>query len=141
MSVLEAGFKRTWFYIATWKLLYSTGSSAWCAEMTRGVEWGIVGGRPKREGIYVRLHACIRSSHVQLFMTLWTLALYPWDSPGKNTGVGCHALLQGMSPTQALNPCLLCPLHWQVSFLPLAPPGKPRYMYRYSQLTLLYSRN
>ena len=20
--------------------------------------------------------------------------LYPWDSPGKNTGVGCHALLQ-----------------------------------------------
>ena len=25
------------------------------------------------------------------------------DSPGKNTGVGCHALLQGISPTQGLN--------------------------------------
>ena len=25
------------------------------------------------------------------------------DSPGKNTGVGCHALLQGIFPTQALN--------------------------------------
>ena len=25
---------------------------------------------------------------------------YPWDSPGKNTGVGCHALLQGIFPTQ-----------------------------------------
>ena len=25
--------------------------------------------------------------------------LCPWDSPGKNTGVGCHALLQGIFPT------------------------------------------
>ena len=24
----------------------------------------------------------------------------PWDSPGQNTGVGCHALLQGIFPTQ-----------------------------------------
>ena len=29
------------------------------------------------------------------------------DSPGKNTGVGCHALLQGIFPTQKLNPGLL----------------------------------
>ena len=28
-------------------------------------------------------------------------------SPGKNTGVGCHALFQGIFPTQILNPCLL----------------------------------
>ena len=28
------------------------------------------------------------------------------DSPGKNTGVGCHALLQGIFPTQASNPAL-----------------------------------
>ena len=28
----------------------------------------------------------------------------PWDSPGKNTGVGCHALLQGIFQTQASNP-------------------------------------
>ena len=33
--------------------------------------------------------------------------LCPWDSPGKNTGVGCHALLQGLFQTQGLNPCLL----------------------------------
>ena len=26
-----------------------------------------------------------------------------WDSPGKNTGVGCHALLQGIFPTQGSN--------------------------------------
>ena len=29
------------------------------------------------------------------------------DSPGKNTEVGCHALLQGIFPTQGLNPELL----------------------------------
>ena len=28
------------------------------------------------------------------------------DSPGKNIGVGCHALLQGIFPTQGLNPGL-----------------------------------
>ena len=29
--------------------------------------------------------------------------LCPWDSPGKNTGVGCHFLLHGVFPTQGLN--------------------------------------
>ena len=29
------------------------------------------------------------------------------DSPGKNTGVGCHALLPRIFPTQRLNPGLL----------------------------------
>ena len=41
------------------------------------------------------------------------------------TGVGCHALLQGIFPTQGSNPPLLCLLHWQVVSLPLVPPGKP----------------
>ena len=35
-----------------------------------------------------------------------TSLLCPWDSPGKNTGVGCHALLQGIFPTQGSNPGL-----------------------------------
>ena len=26
--------------------------------------------------------------------------LCPWDSPAKNTGLGCHSLLQGIFPTQ-----------------------------------------
>ena len=46
------------------------------------------------------------------------------DSPGKNTGGGCH-VLQGIFPTQGLNLQLLCLLHWQAGSLPLAPPGKP----------------
>ena len=32
--------------------------------------------------------------------------LSPWDFPGKNTGVGCHFLLQGIFPTQGSNPGL-----------------------------------
>ena len=42
------------------------------------------------------------------------------DSPGKNTGVGCHALLQGIFLTQRSNPSLLCLLHWQVGSLLLS---------------------
>ena len=54
-----------------------------------------------------------------------TRLLWPWDFPGKNTGVGCHALLQVIFPTQGLNWCLLYFLKWQVGSLPLAQPGKP----------------
>ena len=46
-------------------------------------------------------------SDVQLFVTPWTVAprlLCPWDFPGKNTGVGCHALVQGIFLTQGSNP-------------------------------------
>ena len=39
------------------------------------------------------------------------------DSPGKNTGVGCHALLQRIFPTQGLNLYLLHLLNWQVDSL------------------------
>ena len=35
-----------------------------------------------------------------------TRLLHPWDFPGKNTGVGCHCLLQGIFLTQRLNPGL-----------------------------------
>ena len=35
------------------------------------------------------------------------------DSPGKNTGVDCYSLLQGIFPTQGFNPHLLCLLHIQ----------------------------
>ena len=47
--------------------------------------------------------------------------------PGKNTGVDCHALLQGIFPTQGLNPCLLHFLHWQARCLPLVHLGSLGY--------------
>ena len=59
-------------------------------------------------------------------MTPWTVPtslLCPWDFPGKNTGVGCHFLLQGIFPTQGLNLGLI-PSWLQVKRLtPL--PGDP----------------
>ena len=37
-----------------------------------------------------------------LFLTLYR----PWNSPGQNTGVGSHSILQGIFPTQGVNPGL-----------------------------------
>ena len=75
------------------------------------------------------MHVCCLFSHVWLFVTPWTVAckrpLWPQDSPGKNSGVGCHFLLQGIFPTQASNLPLLCLLHWQVGSLLLVPPRTP----------------
>ena len=42
-------------------------------------------------------------SSVQLFVTPWNS---PWKSPGQNTRVGSHSLLQGIFPTQRSNPGL-----------------------------------
>ena len=43
---------------------------------------------------------------------------------GKNTGVSCHALLQGNFPTQGLNLHLLGLLQWASRFFTIRPPGK-----------------
>ena len=53
-----------------------------------------------------------------------TRLLCPRDFPGKNTGVGCHFVLQGIFPTQGSNTCLL---HWQTFPLPLSHQGSPRF--------------
>ena len=57
------------------------------------------------------------------------------DSLGKNTGVGCCALLQGIFQNEGLNPCLLCLLYWQAGSLPLVPPGKPFLVYQVQSLS------
>ena len=84
-------------------------------------------------------------SRVWLFVTPWTVACQDplsmgSSSPGKNTGVGCHALLQGIFWTQGSNPHLLCLLHWEAGSLPLAPPGKPYLVGRVLLLLLLLRR-
>ena len=48
-------------------------------------------------------------STIWLFVSPWIVAigyrlLYSWDFPGKNTGVGCHALLRGNLPNPAIKP-------------------------------------
>ena len=89
-----------------------------------------------RELGHTSLCVCILScfSCVRLCVTLWTIApprfLCRQNSPGKNTGMDCHALLQGIFPTKGLNPGLLHLLHWQAGSLPLGPPWKPTHPYR-----------
>ena len=69
-----------------------------------------------------------RFSHVQLFMTLWSVAhrlLCLWDSPGENTGVGCHAFLQGDLLDPRIEPSSLVSPALQVDSLPLSHRGSP----------------
>jgi len=49
-------------------------------------------------------------NRIQLVVAPWTAAariLCPWDFPGKNIGVGCHFLLQGIFLTQGIEPSFL----------------------------------
>ena len=49
----------------------------------------------------------------------------PWDFPGKNIGMGCHYLLQGIFPPHGSNLHVLHVLHWQVNSLTLTHLGSP----------------
>ena len=52
-----------------------------------------------------------------------TMMPCPWNFLGKNTGVGCHFLIQGIFLTQGSNLGLLYLLHWQTNPLPLSHLG------------------
>ena len=77
----------------------------------------------------ININFC-KCTHSVTSDTLWprglwpTRLLCPWDFPGKNLGVGCHFLFQGIFSTQGSNLRLLRFLHWQAYSLPLGPPGK-----------------
>ena len=94
----------------------------------QGILYSPPSGIPKAlRRVRLKMHLCMLS-HPVVSNFLQPHGLYPpkllcpWDSPGKNTTLGCQALLQGILLTQGSNPCVL---HWQVGSLPLAPPGKP----------------
>ena len=53
-------------------------------------------------GLVAKLHPTLRPHGLKP-----ARLLCPWDSPGKNAGVGCHFLLQEIFLAQALNPGLL----------------------------------
>ena len=51
-------------------------------------------------------------------------AVYPWDFPGKNTGMGCHFLLQGL-PDPGIKPASPASPILQANFLPLSHREAP----------------
>ena len=85
------------------------------------------------------LYVCVHAKPLKLCLTLCDSmecsqpdrSVHGNSSPGKHTGVGCHALLQEIFLTQGLNLHLLCLPHWRAGSLPLVPPGKPLYVFIY----------
>ena len=76
---------------------------------------------------WARVHGVAKSWTRLKWLSSSSRLLCPWNSPGRNTGVGFRSLLQEIFPVQVSNPCLLHLLHWQAGSLPLAPPGKSPY--------------
>ena len=69
-------------------------------------------------------HFLESESHSVVPNCLWPQGLYsPWNSPGQNTGVGSLSLLQGIFPTQGLNPGLP---HCRQILYQLSHQGSPR---------------
>jgi len=66
------------------------GSSVHGILQARILEWAAM---PSSKGIFPT-----QGLNTYLLPLLPARLLCPWDSPGKNTGVGCHALLQGNLP-------------------------------------------
>ena len=84
------------------------------------------------------INACMHANSLQLSISISisnslqsyglqpASLLCPYDSPGKNTVVHCHDLLQEIFPTQGSNePVSLTSPALAVGSLPLAPSGKP----------------
>ena len=101
---------------STWVMKYEDLTQE-CWPQCWGVSGQENGDRDRDKCIYRNKHGSANYmvvvqwlSHVQLLEPhgLQPIRLLcPWDSPCKNTGVGCHFLLQGVFPTQGLNPGLL----------------------------------
>ena len=110
----------------TWESQEVCSRGIRCGEVTKDTE-----GKPvEDEGPFGEfcvcccMHVCsVMSDSVRPRRAGPARLLCPWDSPGKNTGVGCHFILQGIFSAQGWNTCLLDFLHWQAGSLPLAPPG------------------
>ena len=84
--------------------------------------------------VFISLPFFLLLSHSVVSVSLWTHRLLPtrlfcpWNFPGKNTGVGCHFLLQGIFPIQGLNWYLLGLLHWQADSLLLRHWGSHSFL-------------
>ena len=72
--------------------------------------YGFPGGTSGKESIYIYVTS-VMSNSVQPHRRLPTRLRCPWDSPGKNTGVGCHFLIQCMkvkSESEVSQSCTTC---------------------------------
>ena len=115
------------------------GNGDWYGEVIRSWGWVLMNGinvliKKTLESSLLpsAMCACMLSCSVMFDFLLPlglqpTRLLCPRNSP-KNTGFGCHFLLQGIFPTQGSNPCLLHLLQWQADSIPLSHLGSPCYV-------------
>ena len=112
-----------WYVFRSQSLLLGCGcypdrisyQSLWLKDMMGDVEkWSLhVVSEVTNEGTYISALHIESESRLIMPNSLWPHELHParllclWDLPGKNTGVGCHFLLQGSFPTQGSNRGLL----------------------------------
>ena len=85
------------------------GSSTHGIFQARGLEWSAIAfsNREMRNLQLSGIQENESESHSVLSDSWWPHGLYsPWNSPGQNTGIGNHSLLQGIFPTQGSNPGL-----------------------------------
>ena len=117
---------RSWWWTDKPGMLQSMGSQRvghkWVTELT--------------DGSVVKLLLLLSHfSRVQLCATQRqqpTRFLHPWDSPGKNTGVGCHFLLQCMkvkSESEVVQLCRLLATPWTAAHQAPQTMGFPRQEY------------
>ena len=90
---------RIWFSSVQWELQYQCWSHRICVCVCL-LSRSVLSNSLQPHGLYPARLLCL------------------WDSPGKNTGVGCHCLLQGIFPTQRSNRGLLA---LQADSLPAEP--------------------
>ena len=120
-------FRAVWVLTSSFKVCLRRQSSdallsSHSSSVTKGMQWS-------------SLCMCVPVqllSRVQLFATPWTVAprlLCPCGSPGKNPGVGCHSLLQGIFLTQRSNPRLFCLLHCRQILYPTSHLGSHHFIY------------
>ena len=76
---------------------------------------------------------------VRLFMTLWAIPrlLCPWDSPGKNVGVGFYALPLGDLPDPGIKPTSPTSPALAGGFFTTEPPGKSSKLHKSLQISVV----
>ena len=93
----------------------------------------------KKQWTVWKVCVCSAVQYCLTFATHWaeepTTFLRPWDFSCKNTGVGCHFLLQGIFLTRGLNLGLLCLLHWQAESLSQSHLWSPRWKWGSSKIS------
>ena len=113
--------------------LWFTAFAAWCSNLGgRGLPYALLSLTNPKKIIDLKFSFLLLNYAVLCLVasdSLWPMDCNPpdssvhGDSPDKNTGVGCHGLLQGIFPTQGSNPGLL---HCRWILYWLSHPGIPR---------------